>query len=381
MTGSQNKLHQWLTLGLPFPIVVFNGWLTLQVFQYFQPLVTIFGLAAVLAFILNYPVQFLQKRQFKRTYAVLLVLLLSFVILVALGITLIPILLEQLSQSAQLLPNWIDSGSQEIKALDDWVATRNLPINFSHLLSQLTERLPDELQSLAEELLPIALGTIDSVSEVVLTVVVACYLLIDGERIWNGLFQRLPSRFGIPLKQSLQQNFQNYIIGQVALAALVGFSMSLAFLALRVPFGLIFGLGIGIMTLIPFGDVLSFGLVGLLVASHNFWLGAKTLAVALVVDQTIDQAIAPRLLGKFTGLSPIWVIAALALGTKVAGLLGLLTAVPLASSLKSFLDSLQETTEDSSTSHVNLNTTQPDTCEKDELKLRSSYSEGVGSRE
>lgn len=343
MTGSPNKLHRWLSIGLPFPLIVINGWLLLKVFQYFQPLVTIFGLAAILAFILNYPVQFLQQRQIKRTYAVLSVFLLSLLILVTLGITLVPILLEQLSQSAQLLPNWIDSGSQEIKALDNWATARNLPFNFSQLLTQLTDRLPDELQSLGEELFTLALGTIDSVSEAVLTVVLAFYLLLEGERIWNSLFQRLPARFGIPIQQSFQQNFQNYFIGQVALAALVGFSMTTTFLVLRVPFGLIFGMGIGIMTLIPFGDVLSFGLVSLLVASHDFWLGVKTLVVALIVDQVIDQVIAPRLLGKFTGLNPLGVIAALAVGTKIAGLLGLLTAVPLASCLKSFLDSLQAT--------------------------------------
>jgi len=51
------------------------------------------------------------------------------------------------------------------------------------------------------------------------------------------------------------------------------------------------------MTLIP-GDVLSFSLVGLLVASHDFWLGVKTLLVAVVVDQVIDWCSA---LGSFTG--------------------------------------------------------------------------------
>jgi len=55
-----NKVHQWLTLGLPFPLVVLNGWLA-AIFEYFQPLVTVFVLAALLAFILNYPVQFLQN--------------------------------------------------------------------------------------------------------------------------------------------------------------------------------------------------------------------------------------------------------------------------------------------------------------------------------
>lgn len=352
MTSSPNKVHQWLTLGLPFPLIVVNGWLALQVFQYFQPIFTIFGLAAVLAFILNYPVQFLQQRQVKRNYAVLWVFLLSLGILVTLGITIIPILLKQLTESAKLLPDWIDSGKQELQALDNWAATRNLPINLSQLAMQLTDRLPDELESLAEQLLSLALGTIDSVSEVVLTVVVSLYLLLDGERLWNSIFQRLSPRFGPLVQHSLQQNFQNYFKGQVALAALVGFSMTSVFLALGVPFGLLFGLSVGFLTLIPFGDVLGFGLVSLLVASHDFWLGVKTLVVAVLVDQVIDQVIAPRLLGSFTGLSPIWVLAALAVGTKVGGLLGLLTAVPLASCLKDILNNLQTPTDNVSNDTV-----------------------------
>lgn len=359
MTGSANKVRQWLTVGLPFPLVVLNGWLALRVFQYFQPLVTIITLAALLAFVLNYPVQFFQQRQVKRNYVVLLVFLLALAILVGLGVTLIPLLIEQLSESAKLLPQWIDSGSQKLQVLDDWAATRNLPVNLGQLLSQLSDRLPDELQALSEEFLTLAFEAVDSVSEVLLTVVLTFYLLLDGQKLWNGLFGRLPPRFGPLVKQSLQQNFQNYFIGQVALAALVSFCLTTVFLVLKVPFGLLFGLGVGVMTLIPFGDLLSFSLVSLLVASHDFWLGVRTLAVALAVDQVIDQAIAPRLLGRFTGLSPVGILAALAIGTKVGGLLGLLVAVPLASSLKNILDNLQ-TPNDASSSPVELAATEAD---------------------
>ncbi len=340
MTASP-KVDRWLKLGLPLPIVVFNGWLALQVIQYFQPLVTIFVLAAVLAFILNYPVQFLQQRDVKRNYAVILVFVVSLAVLITLSITLVPLLLEQFNESLLLLPKWIDSGTQELKTLNDWAAARNLPINFNHLVTQLTERLPNELQTIAEHLVNLAIGAVDSVSEVVLTIVLSFYLLLDGERIWVYFFKWLPPQVAIAIQKSLQQNFQNYFVAQIALACLVGVAMTTTFLVLKVPFGLIFGLAIAVLTLIPFGDVLGFSLVSLLVASHDFWLGIKTILVAVAVDQTIDQAIAPRLLGSFTGLSPVGIVAALAVGTKVAGLLGLLIAVPIASCLKDVLDNLQ----------------------------------------
>ena len=120
--------------------------------------------------------------------------------------------------------------------------------------------------------------------------------------------------------------------------------MTVMFLIMKVPFGLVFGLTVGIMSLIPFGDVVSLGVIILLIASHNFWLGVKVLGVTVVIDQLIDQVVAPRLLGSFTGLRPIWVLVALIIGTNLGGLLGLLLAVPVASVIKSAADSLQVST-------------------------------------
>ena len=103
-----NKLPQWLVWGLLFPLVVLNGWLALKVLQYFQPFLTIFVFAAVLAFILNYPVQFLQKRGIQHSYAVIFVGLTGLIILLAIGITVVPLILEESSELVNLLPKWID---------------------------------------------------------------------------------------------------------------------------------------------------------------------------------------------------------------------------------------------------------------------------------
>jgi predicted PurR-regulated permease PerM len=365
MMNSPNRWQRWLSLGLPFPLVVLNGWLALQVFQYFQPLVTIFVLTTLLAFILNYPVQFLQRRGVGRKLAVTLVFLLTLVILVTFGITFFPLLLEEFSEIAKVLPQWIASGNQKLQVLNYWAEQHNLPINLSQLISQIAERMPSELQSFAKQILSVFWSAVDSVSEVVLIGVLTLYLLLDGERLWEGIFQRLPSSFGSEVQQSLQQNFQNYFIGQIALASLVGLSMTLVFLVLKIPFGLLFGVGIGLFSLIPFGDVFGFSLVSLLVASQDLLLGIKTLVVVILVDQTIDQVIAPRILGSFTGLSPVWVLVSLVVGTKIGGLLGLLIAVPLAGFIKSTVDSLDAKI--SSTSVVNLGsppTKQSNSCEQ-----------------
>ncbi|MBD2777318.1 AI-2E family transporter [Iningainema tapete] len=338
MTFSLNKLLRLLILTLLFPLFFLNGWLVFRFFQYFQPIVTVFVLATLLAFILNYPVSILQQRGVKRNYAVALVFIATVVIFVAIGITLIPIVLQQFNEMAKLLPQRIDSSQQKLQILNDWVASQGLKVNLSQIFTQITNRLPDELEHLADKLFSIVIETIDSISESLITIVLTFYLLLDGERLWQGLFKKLSGNFSQKLQQSLQQNFQNYLIGQLALALLMGVSLTLLFFAFQVPFALLLGLGVGILSLVPFGDVVSLVVVTLIIASHNFWLAVKVLAVAVVIDQLIDQAIAPRLLGSFTGLRPIWVIISLLIGTYIGGLLGLLIAVPVAGVIKDALD-------------------------------------------
>lgn len=341
MNISLSKLLPLLILTLLFPLVFLNGWLAFRVLQYFQPLITTLILAGLLAFILNYPVSIIQQRGVKRNYAVALVFITTVIIIFALGLTLLPIILQQSNEMGTVLPQWIDSSESQFQNINHWILSHGFKVNLNQIFSQVVNRLPNELEYLADKIFSIIIDTIDSISEALITVVLTFYLLLDGERIWDSLFKKIPLSFGEQLKQSIQQNFQNYLIGQVALAFLMGISLTIVFLVLQVQFALLFGLGVGILSLIPFGDVVSLVVVTIVIASHDFWLAARVLAVAVVIDQLIDQAIAPRLLGSFTGLRPIWVLISLLVGTYIGGVLGLLIAVPIAGVIKDALNSWQ----------------------------------------
>ncbi|MEH1829101.1 MAG: AI-2E family transporter [Nostoc sp.] len=338
MNISLNQLLRWLIFTLLFPLVFLNGWLAFLLVKNLQPVVTILVLATLLAFILNYPVSILQRSGVKRGYAVALVFILALVIVVALGITLGPIVLEQFNEMVKVFPQWIDSSEEKLQIVNDWFLRHKINVNFSQLLTQITNKLPNELEFVSDKLLSIIIDTIDSISESLITVVLTFYLLLDGSRIWQGIFKKLPGNFAQKVSQSIQQNFQNYLIGQVTLALLMGVSVTLLFLGFQVQFGLLFGLAVGVLSLIPFGDVVSLIVITFIIATHDFWLAAKVFAVAVVIDQLIDQAIAPRLLGKFTGLRPIWVLIALLVGTNIGGVLGLLVAVPVSGFIKDVAD-------------------------------------------
>ena len=339
---SVNKLPRWLSIGLAFPVAILNGWLLLQVVQYFQPLVSIFTATILLAFVLNYPIQFLQERGVKRNLAIVVVLLLAVVILVALGITLVPLIIEQLNELANILPYWVDSAGQQIQALQNWAATQQLPVNLTGLATQVLERLSTQIQSFSGRILSVAVDTIGVVVNVLLTVVLTVYMVLNGDRLWDGVFQWFPPHIGPKVRELLKEDFLNYFIGQATLGAVLGSAITLAFLTLQVPLALLFGIGIGFFSLFPFGTGIGIAIVSFLVALQNIWLGVEVLGIAIAIDQVNANFIAPRILGNLTGLNPVWVVISLLIGAKLGGVLGLLIAIPIASFIKDIVDSWRD---------------------------------------
>lgn len=284
----------------------------------------------------------LQTRGWKRSYAVLLTCTLALTLLLGLSLTLIPLVVAELQDLTAALPVLIASSNERLAGVQRWLIYRDLPINLNQWLDQLTATLPDTLNRLSDQLWQIVLETLDSVAEVLLTLVLTFYLLLDGEKIWGGLTQQAFGGRLKPLGRSLQQNLQSYFLGQFTLAALMGTVMILVLLLLGIPFALLLGLGIGLFTLLPFGDVFGMTLVTLAIAVQNPEQGLKVAIAAVIVDQIIDQLVVPRLLGSLVGLRPVWVLAALLVGAKIAGLTGIILAVPLAGFCRSALDGFVE---------------------------------------
>ncbi|MDP5018791.1 AI-2E family transporter [Anabaena sp. UHCC 0187] len=332
------NLRKWLIIGLAFPVILLNGWLLIQFINYFQPLVSVISIAILLAFILDYPIQLLQKRGVPRNLAIVVVLLLAIILLGATGVILVPLILEQLNELANLLPYWIESGTQQIEALQNWASTQQLPVNLSGLAAEILGKISSQLQSFTGKILGFAFDTIGNLFNLLITIVLTIYLVLNGERLWDGIYLWFPSNITIKFRELLREDFNNYFIGQATLGAILAVTITLAFVALRVPLSLLFGLGIGLFSLFPFGTGIGIGIVSLLVALKDFGLGIEVAVIGVTLDQINSNIIAPRILGNLTGLNPVWVVISLLIGAKLGGVLGLLVAIPLASFIKDIAD-------------------------------------------
>jgi len=334
-----------LAIALTAPLIVLNAWAFSTIFGYFQSLVVTLLVAALLSFLLNYPVSWLESKGLRRFQAALLVFLVTVLFLLVLGVTLVPLALAQAQQLVVRLPEWVDSGQRQLVMLDDRLQALGLPVSLDGLIAQINDRLRSQLQSIAGRVLnltlDVAVFTFSRVIDVLLTIISTFYLLLHGDEVWASLISWLPIRIQEPFSRTLRLSFQNYFIGQIILASCMAVGLTSIFLLLKVPFGLLFGLTIGMMALVPFGGSVGIALVTFLVALRDIRLAVQVVAVAVLVQQIVENGIAPRVLGSVTGLNPFWVFISILTGARVGGLLGVVVAVPTAVVIKEALEAVR----------------------------------------
>ncbi len=333
-----NFLSRLLVVLLAAPLMVLNARALFAIFGYFQSLFVIVLIASVFAFLLNYPVNWLEKKGFQRGIVAIFVFLITIFVFSALGVTLVPLAFTQAQQLVARLPEWLDSGQRQLILLDEQANLLGLPINFDGIITQINSRLAVELQNLAGTTLNIALSltvfTVVRLLDVLLTVILTFYLLLHTEDVWQSVITWLPHSIQQPFSLTLRRSFQNYFLGQLISATCMAVGLILGFVALKVPFGLLFGLTVGVMALIPFGGSVGITLITFLVALRDVGQALQLLAVALIIQQIVENGIAPRVLGSVTGLNPFWVLISLLTGARIGGLLGVVVAVPMAVMIK-----------------------------------------------
>ncbi len=307
-----------------------------------QPISSIVIAACLVTFLLDYPIVFLERRGLPRSLAISLVLVIAVALVGVVSFGLLPIVFRQLEEFVNRLPAWLTAAQQQVTNLSKLPIFQNIPIDLTNVTAGLTDRVTQALQLASRKAIFLALDTINSALNLLLILVLTILLIFSGESLWKGLWSWFPAPWNDKILDSLRQSFQSYFAGQAIVSTIQGVSLMTVFLLLQIPFGLLFGLTIGFASLIPFGGTITVILISILLALQNIWLGLKILLVAIVVGQIIDNAIAPRLMSGMTGLNPAVVFISVLTGSQVAGLLGLLLAVPIAGFIKRIADSFKQ---------------------------------------
>lgn len=338
----QSPPHFWERLNnlvlVRFLLFFASGWAFVQLLAYFETVIVIFTFAALLAFLLNYPVRWLQ-RFLPRGIAVVLVFLFSIVLIVGITIT---VGLSVVSQAQQLINSvtvFFNSLIPLTERLEEFLRNRNIQVD----LNAVQQQVQNQIFSGLSVGIGYSLSTIQvffaNFLNLIAIAVIALFMLQDGQRLWYLILKAVPknrrNRFALIVKRK----FLGFIRGQLTLMVFLTSSTFIVFLVLKVPFSLILATIVGVLDTIPgIGATLAISIVFLIVLSQNVWLAIKVLVACIVLQQIQDNLIAPRVMQGSLNINPVVVFFALLVGARVAGLLGVFLAIPIAGVIVSLFD-------------------------------------------
>jgi predicted PurR-regulated permease PerM len=345
MSRQADPFRRYLILALSGPLLFLNFWLLGRLFEYFEQVITIIVLSAIFALLFSYPVQWLESRRVRRLSAIFIVLAIALTAVILLGFTVIPLVVEQANQLLDTLPRLLEEATQRLSWVERFVQRYRPEAD----LQKLAQQLETWAETVLSWLPGLAIGTLGRLLDATFVLVLSIYMLLYGQQMWVGLIGLLPPQLGKAFGRSLQFNFRQFCISQVLLALVMFAGLVPIFLVLRVKYALLFALLVGLFQIIPLvGAAIGIFLVSVLSLFQGFWIAVWVGGTSIVLQQIKDNLIAPKLMGEFIGMNPIWIFISLLLGARIAGILGVLLAIPIAGTIKSTVEQLRELQEEDS---------------------------------
>ncbi len=360
------------TLAVAVTVAVLGGlvWGLGRVLQLLSPVLWPLAIAAVIAYLLDPVVDFLERRQVPRSRAIIIVFATALLLVLGLGGAVVPRLVVETRELARKVPGYANTVQERVT---QWIEGSRERFEFLNL----TPAPLSQTNRVATPGAQVPAPSDDRVSKAAVTWLasvlpkIGAWLLAQLSRVaaWFGIlagialvpvycFYFLTEKKGIqrkwadylPVRESkIKQEIvfvltaiNDYLIvffrGQVLVAACDGALYTVGFFAVGLNYALLLGLLAGALSIIPYlGPVLTIVPATVLAAvQYRDWLHPLLVLGVFGVVQIIEGLVlSPRIIGDRVGLHPLTVIVAVMVGTTLlGGILGGILAIPLTAALR-----------------------------------------------
>jgi len=286
-------------------------------FLYFiRDIILIFFISLLVMTILNPSVSKLSKFRIPRGLAVVIVYALLIGVLAGVIAGVLPPLVEQTTNFAVGLPKYLSN------------------IGVSSVISeQIIREVVSRVGSLPEQILKIGFSLVSNIISVLTVLIFAFYLLIAR----NKLDDQIVTIFGDQKRElvsevlnSLENRLGGWARGEMSLMVLVGILNFIGFTILGIPYALPLALLAGLFEIVPnIGPILAAIPAVIIGFGISPVIGLATIALAFFVQQVENYVFVPKVMEESVGVSPVVTLLALAIGFRLAGVIGILISVPV----------------------------------------------------
>jgi len=348
MTNSQKPFTIDRTVRLVLSIGAI--WVTYLVLRNLSDVLTLFAIALLIAYLINPIVDFFQRKLKYRLLAITVTILLIFIILTAAGFLIIPLLSREINHMWEMLSALV----QGTTLTDE--AQERLPKTLWQYLNDLMQRedvqeffqsqnFKSIIQQLEQKLLPGVWGVVTGLVSFLiglfgLTVIFlyVIFILKDYSDIRGQWKDLIPKKYKQPVTdfyEEFKKIMNKYFRGQALVASTVGVLFATGFFIIGLPLGILIGLFMGILNMVPYLQILGFlpiifasGIYALDHQSSFFVILGLSVLVVAIVQTFQDTFLVPKIMGKVTGFNPAMILLSLSVWGKLLGLFGLLIALP-----------------------------------------------------
>jgi predicted PurR-regulated permease PerM len=350
MRGTRRNPWRWLTEArvtyalkvlLLLVLAFFVGQFVVEILVRIRAVVYILIASVFLAYLI-YPAVGRLRRRMPLVLAILLIYAAILLGLFTIALFIVPHIMDDVRLLVQHYPDLV-------ARFDSLVNNPNDPLiaGLPPWLRDEIARVPAQIARWVEmrgvqvfgQIFVVLAGTVALVALFIVIPMVTVYLLLDLDNLKSSLAAIVPQerwRATMSLLSEIDAVIGGFIRGQLLVALVVGVLITLALLLLHVPYPYLFGLLAFFGDLIPYvGAVLAFLPAFLSAVLTNGWINALLVTVAFVaIFEAEGHLLAPVVVGRQVRLSAFAVIVAILIGGELAGLFGVLVAVPVAGVLR-----------------------------------------------
>ncbi len=324
-------------------LISLNIWVLDKISYVFHPFIVIletvflpFLLTGVVYYLLNPIVDYLERRNVRRVYSIIVLYLVIITIITLVVMKVVPLLSEQIASLIEQFPTY----SQDAQLKFEQLVGSEF---FNRLQSTLgfdTTKLVDEFSSRASSILSNAWlgigGLVGKITETILAVItvpfILFYLLKDRKKLTPFVLGFVPTALRErSFRVMLEMNHQisSYIRGQIIVSFLIGILLYIGYLIIGLDYSLVLAVIAACTSIVPYlGPAIAItpALVVAMVTSPVMLL--KMIIIWTVVQLIEGKFISPQIMGKTMRVHPITIIFVIISAGNLFGILGIILAVP-----------------------------------------------------
>ncbi|MFH1460913.1 MAG: AI-2E family transporter [Patescibacteria group bacterium] len=295
--------------------------------------------AVVIASAINGPVSWLQKHRVPRLLGVIFIYLLLLLVL-ALIITLIfPPLAEQVKQLAANFPDFMEKIGLSVQ---EWWGKYKIEGDLQTFLSKIGNSLSQATSSVFGTIINLFGGLFSAM----IVLVISFYLAVQEKGVKRFLVSLTPQEhqhYLSDLIERIQSKIGSWLRGQLLLMLIIGVLTYVGLYFLGVKYALTLALIACLLEIIPYLGPILAGIPAVILGfTQSPFLALLVIILYIVIQQLENYVIAPQVMKRAVGLSPIIIIIAMLIGAKLAGILGLILSVPVTAAIVEFLKDLEK---------------------------------------